>query len=129
MKVRATIPPPPVRLVTVRLGIPGSAWSARCTMRACRSAAPPAPELTTISTLRSGFHSWATTAPLANAVKASERMMRCTQRDRDIDFLTFRNVGLMLLRLAAVVIPRQHVHVDHTRAARLDCGDAFFDRA
>jgi hypothetical protein len=63
MNANATVPPPPGRFVTLTLGNTGLACSSFCTTRAERSDEPPAPEATTISTLRAGFHSCAQAAP------------------------------------------------------------------
>jgi hypothetical protein len=58
-------------------GIPGSAWSIFCTRRDCRSAAPPAPELTTISMFLSGFHGCAAAgAATARQIAAAQELLQ-----------------------------------------------------
>ena len=57
MKVHATVPPPPGRLVTLMLGNAGFACRSFCTTRAERSDEPLAPDATTMSTFFDGFHS------------------------------------------------------------------------
>ncbi|MNC93478.1 hypothetical protein D3C83_101150 [compost metagenome] len=53
--------------MTVTLGMPGIACRSFCTVRACRSDAPPGPDDETISTFLPGCHPCAFAAVAANA--------------------------------------------------------------